>query len=641
MPFLATSLGLTILTILFCQTPQELKADISKISNYKLNSTMNWFSKKVPALIAAISIMLIAALSCRKQDSETVVDNLRITTSNALYLNPLNIQVIDAADETDYPATATVTIVGKDKGKLLSVLGETKIPMKNGLVELGVLPLYKPSAAHPLEFSVLIQAAGYLDALKCFKITDAATPRQEVMKIFKITNLPDGVQYSTKQAGLDAQKRVTSDVTISSPGSQALSMTLQQGTILYDKNRNALSGSVVKMTLIRFDASQETAVEGLPGGAPFCGATDNAGRKLGDGAFTAFGFYNLSMTVNGVAVKSFSIPLKVSMTIPITIKRTVNSADGSANPVRSEDKLPVWSLNEQTQQWTFETMATASSGSRITFDQSHLSSWNVADPSSRDLYVWLRDGQVGPVPASVNAPPCSNAGVRIQSDLPNAPASQFYVKVLDAVNTQIILGAFYSDLSSNAVLDLAPYVGGSGKKVRLAIYESEGGTNLHQTGEIDPCNRPFLNLTNHVIRPNNSFTFIIDMNALCRSGNQVNNILPTSNIYFADMENTNKPRWRYLGRMVDGKLSARRLIKGRKYQFLLGTGPLYATTAQLGFPTMIFPINNSACTVRFQNATWGLNQDVTAFASGNDSYLLSLPNFIAPAILCDKYSQFF
>ncbi len=637
-PFLATSFGLTILTILFCQTPQALNADIPKISNYKSNSTMNWFSKKVPALIAAISIMLIAALSCRKQDGETVVDNLQLTTRTALYQNVLNLQVIDAADETDYPTNATVTIGGKDKTKLLSIVGKSTIPMKYGMVELAVLPLHKPSKAHPLEFTILIQAPGYLDALRCFKISDATSARQEVLKMFKINNLPDGAQYSTKQAGLDGQNRVTSDVTISSPGSQALSILLKEGTILKDKNGAVLSGSVVKMTLVRFDASQETALEALPGGMSFCGATDNSGNNLGNGVFTPFGFYNLSMTVNGKAVKSFSIPLKVSMTIPITIKRTVNSANGTPSPVRSEDQLPVWSLNEQTQQWTFETMAIASSGSRITFDQSHLSSWNVADPSNRDLFLWLLGGRVGPVPTAV---PCPEVGVRIQSDLPNSPSSLYYVKVRNADNPSITYVAFYSNLSSSTVVDLADYLGGTNQKILLDIYESEGGTNLHRTEAIDPCSRPFLNLRNHVMRPPNSFTFIIDMNALCRSGSQVNNILPTANLFFADMEQPNKPRWRFLGRMVDGKMSALRLIKGRKYQFLLGAGQLYANSAQLGFPSLIFPTNNSACTILFQNPTWGLHQEVTAFASGNDTYLLSLPNFIAPAILCEKYAQFF
>jgi hypothetical protein len=643
-PLLATAIGLTLLTLLFCtqQDELELVEDIPKISNYKLHFLMNWFTKKVPILVGGLSIVLVAVFSCSKNDSETLVDGVTSTASTDLYINPLNIQVIDAANEGSFPDNATITIGGKDKAKIIAITGERLITLRNGFIELGVRNEHKPTAERPLEFNVLIQAPGYLDALKCFKISDATEAQQEVIKIVKTSNAPDGVLYSSKQAGLDGNGLVTADATITSAATAGLSVTLRQGTKLFDKNGTFLKGSVVKMSLWRFDATKETPVDAMPGGPFFCNASDDRNNDLGNGVLTPFGFYYVSMTVNNVEAKTFSIPLDVSMAVPISIKRTVNSLDLSPNPVRVGDLLPVWSLNASGQ-WVFEQMATAAiptrNGFTVTFKSSHISYWAVADPSSPALYNWLRGGRVGVVPTAAATATCPNAGVTVQSNLPASAASRYFVKVRNAYNPWMTIGSLQSDLSNTRVLNLANVLGGNNQRVRLEVYNGEGGANLHRTDIIIPCSRPTLSLTDRIIRPSGAFTFNINLSAVCGTGAQTSTILPSANIFYSELTPNGAVRWKYLTRLVNGKASTDRLLKNVDYQFLIARGPLYATSAQLGFPRLNF--NVPVCKVRFRNADWGVNTEVEARQANANTYNLELLRFAASARLCEKYSQYF
>jgi hypothetical protein len=640
MPFMATSVGFLLLTVFFCMQPEESTEDIPTISNFNLQFTMNyWLTKKVPVLAASVGIVFISVLSCNKQEETSITDGLKFTASNDLYYNPLNIQVIDAGNESSYPETATVTIGGKDKAKILSAVGGRVITLKGGFIELGVTKGNKPSASNPLEFNVLIQATGYLSALKCFKIVSSTEPAQEVIKMVKTTALPEGVSFTSRQAGLDASSRVTSDVSSTVSG---LSLTLKQGTKLFDSKGKLLAGRVAKISLWRFDATKETSVDAMPGGLLFCNATDDRNNNLGNGVFTPFGYFNATVTVNGVEAKTFSIPLVASMTIPGNIKRTVNSANESANSVRAGDLLAVWSLNAAGQ-WAFERIASPAvalrTGFNVQFPVSHLSFWAVADPSSPALFNWLRDGRVGAVPSA--AAPCPNAGAQIQSNLSASASTRYFTKVRNAHNPWMTIGNFSSDFANNSSINLSNLLGGSNQAVRFDIFQSEGGQNLTRTNAFSPCNRPSLNLVNRIVRPANSFNFNISMNALCRNGGTTTNVLPTAHIFFAEVGPTGALRWKYLTQLVNGQATTNKLIKGVDYQFLVMRGQLRATTAQLGFPRLNFPRNNAPCTVNFRNADWGLNQDVTALATDPNTYTLNLTDFIAPAILCEKFAPFF
>jgi hypothetical protein len=188
-------------------------------------------------------------------------------------------------------------------------------------------------------------------------------------------------------------------------------------------------------------------------------------------------------------------------------------------------------------------------------------------------------------------------------------------------------------------LNLANTLGGSNQKVRLEVYNSEGGANLHRTDIISPCTRPALNLTSRIVRPTNAFTFNINTSAVCGTGGQAATILPSANIFYSEVAANGAVRWKYLTRLVNGQASTNKLLKNVDYQFLIARGPLYATTAQLGFPRLNF--NVPICKVRFKNDYWGVNNDVEARQINSTTYNMDILRFAASARLCERYSQYF
>jgi hypothetical protein len=643
-PVLATSVGIVVITFLFCNEKDTSDEAIFNFYNY---FTMNFLTKKVPIIAASVAIVLIAVISCQKQDAEQILTDVEVTATNDLFMNVLNLQLRDAVNESLYPENAKVTVFGKDKDKIVSLIGEKELSLVDGVLQAGIEPQHKPSLSAPLEFGILIQAAGYMDAYKTFSAVNASDPIIEVIKLFRVDALPESVQRVTQQAALNNQGIVIDDVTVNSE-SNAVSLTLQQGTRLYDEANHPLVGNVVKINLTRFNATKAVGVEGFPGGTRFLNATDKQGHSLGNGVFTPFGFYDVTMTVNDKSVKTLSQPLNVSVLIPIEIKRVVNSLNESPNPTRTGDKLPVWSLNRATQQWVFENIATVSTsarGLRVNYPQSELSMWAVADPSNIDLYNWLVNGGQGVAPISTYP-----SKIRVQSNLPviseENEGERFYVKVRHAHNPWMSLGSMYSDLSTNTTLELSHLLNGAKHAVSLDVLRGEGSDVLHRTGVLFPYNNPFINLVDRVKRAPQAvgdvINFRFDVTFKCLQGRRT--VKPRAVISYREANAPNAP-FLNLGTLILGKLSTNVLKRGIPYQFKVVASPLSATTTDLSVNSLTIPVSNTNVTYTFKNQKWGLNQPVTAVyvraARGVPEYYNFAPNFTAPAYLCTRWNKYF
>jgi hypothetical protein len=585
---------------------------------------MNLLNRKWPVLTAALSIILLAVIGCRKEDAQTITEELRVSAGNDLYLNPLNIQLFDAKDDSSYPDNATITVVGKDKDRILSSLGDRRIPIKNGIIELGVK---RHGAPNELEFGLVIDAPGYVKTFKSYFLTCKKTTQDEI-RVFKLTDLPSGVAASNANATLNASGQLTGDVVLTAGRAGDLSVTFKAGTVFRGALRRVLQGAV-QLSLVRFDATQEVPMDGYPMGLSHENATGERGEKLGEGIFTPFGFYSLQVTVGGVEANSISTPIEVTMRIPTEIKRGL--ANDEVVSARAGNELDFWSLNESSYEWHKEgnvrVSPTGAGTLQVRFKQTHLSYWAVQD----------RRGDKT----------CLNPGFRANYGIHNEGSETetpcFHMKVRNANNPHMTLGGRYVDLGDNPTIDLSRIVRRTNQKVTLDFYDNQRGTNLRRVERVMVCGRPTVDLRalQDARRRGNYFNFNIDMNAICRNGARVTNFRPSATIYAAEVNASGKLVYRYIGTMRDGKMSTCLLKKGVPYVFKVVRGPLSATTIDLGSPSITFPTDNSKCTLPFRNAAWGLNQDVTAFATDLDTYLLSLPNFEAPPYLCNKWFQYF
>ncbi len=590
---------------------------------------MNWLHRKMPALSAALAIILIAVIGCRKEDPQIITEELRVTATNELYLNPLNIQLLDAKDEYSYPANATITVVGKDRNKILSVLGERIIPTKEGIIEIGIRRHEVPSETRPLEFSLVIEAPGYVKAIKSYYLTSATETIQDVVRLFRLGDLPSGAQSAEKIANIPADCQLISSIELAVSG---LSVKFKPGTIFRSALRRVLSGEV-KMSLVRFDAANEAALDGFPGGLTHDNATNERGTNLGEGIFTPFGFYQLEVTVGGVPAKFVSTPIEITMDIPASIKRGLNDSNTPV-AVQSGDNIDVWSFDEFEQVWHQEGKARVIPGGvgnlQVRFTQSHLSFWAIAD--RRADRACLNPGfqaNYTPTPAAT----------------PNGTAT-FFVRVRAAFNPHIVLSSFYVDLSNNPFLDMRRMIRRTNQSVILDFYASPTGDRLYRTAAFVPCSRPTINLVPLATAWTNGnyFNFVIDVNVSCAGGAQ--NFRPYASVYAAVANASGRLRYQYIGTMRNGILRTSALQRGVPYVFKMARGPLSGTTLQLNNPTITFPTDRSirTCTLLFTNTLWGLNNyPVTATVSPTNpnTFVFSLPNFQAPAYLCNKWSQYF
>jgi hypothetical protein len=593
----------------------------------KTNFTMNWLHRKVPALVSAIAIIMIAVIGCRKEDPQIITNELRVTASNELYLNPLNIQLFDAKNEYAYPANATVTVVGKDRTKILSVLGDRIIPTKEGIIEIGVRRHEVPSETRPLEFSLVIEAPGYLKAIKSYYLTSATEPIQDEVRLYRLADLPTGAESAVKTATVPTDCQVTSNIDVSVSG---LSVRFKPGTIFRSALRRVLSGEV-KVSLVRFDASQETALEGFPGGLTHDNAKNERGNDLGEGIFTPYGFYQLDVTVGGVPAKFVSTPIEVTMDIPASIKRGL---DDSNTPVaiQSGNNIDIWSFDETEQVWRQEGKGRVIPGGlnnlQVKFTQSHLSFWSIADRRADRA--------------------CLNPGFRANytttpAATPNGSA-KFFVRVRAAFNPQIVLTSFYVDLSNNPFIDMRRMVRRTNQSVILDFSASPSGASLYRTAPFVPCSRPTINLIPLATAwaNGNYFNFVIDVNTICGT----TSFRPYASVYAAVANAPGGLRYQYIGTMQNGILRTALLQRGVPYVFKMVRGPLSGTTIQLNNPTITFPTDRSiqSCTLFFTNTLWGLNNyPVTAnvLPANSNTFVFSLPNFQAPAYMCNKWFQYF
>lgn len=123
------------------------------------------------------------------------------------------------------------------------------------------------------------------------------------------------------------------------------SLSIPLGTLLLDKNGNSLTGNVTtRMTY--FNPFEESSLRSFPGG--FIVSVANSDGINENGYFTTAGFVAIDMSVNGTEVESFANDVSVQIDIP------QGTQDDNGNIIKSGDAVPLWSLDEDTGKWKYE-----------------------------------------------------------------------------------------------------------------------------------------------------------------------------------------------------------------------------------------------------------------------------------------------
>lgn len=344
-------------------------------------------------LLTTLSFSLIYS-SCKKYP----LDNLQISVNTEVFSSPTAILFENAKEGAiNQPTSFKLTISGKDKDKVLSVLGNKTFNVENGYIFLNLAKGTKPSPESPIMFKISGTSPGFEPFSQEIKITDAGEQKFN-FKMIEIGNLPNGIIEEKSYIGLsngsfNSQQIIETEIDENTQNKTKL--TIPAGTIIKDKDNNIINSSNVDIKIRYFDPNTE-AIDVFPGGLNPQDVLDENGKQIEGGVnFISSGLMQIQMKAGDKIVKNFSKPISAEMEL---------RADQS-NPITEEilkegDSIPLWSRDDETGQWKSEGVAkvVSSNGKLVAkFEMNHLSSWNLD-------FVYYYGGNPNPLNIVFDAP---------------------------------------------------------------------------------------------------------------------------------------------------------------------------------------------------------------------------------------------
>lgn len=324
-------------------------------------------------LLISVSFSLIFS-SCKKNP----LDNLQIAVNTDVFSSPTAILFENAVENAkNQPSNFKITISGKDKDKVLSVLGNKTFNVENGYIFLNLEKGTLPTPESPIMFKITGTSPGFEPFSQEIKITDAGEQKFN-FKMIEIGNLPNGIIEKKSYLGLSigtfsSQQIIETDTDENTQNKTKL--TIPAGTIIKDKNGDEIKSSNVDVRIRYFDPNTQ-AIDVFPGGLNPQDVLDENGKQIEGGVnFISSGLMQIQMKAGDKIVKNFSKPISAEMEL---------RADQS-NPITEEilkegDSIPLWSRDDETGQWKSEGVAkvVSSNGKLVAkFEMNHLSSWNL------------------------------------------------------------------------------------------------------------------------------------------------------------------------------------------------------------------------------------------------------------------------
>lgn len=270
-----------------------------------------------------------------------------------------------------------VTVSGKDQALVHNNIGEqfSAYTTDHGRMEL-VLDPHKVNNStlqqDPVKFNITAVANGYLSVTQNVLIS---APNSKVIriKLIKLDSKPEGVaiavnnQFTTTNASGKVATRAFVEM---NSGSQEFEIPV--GVILKNEQGNPVAGKI-KSEIVFFDPTSSEGLQSVPGGMAVNATMPDGSTQ--DITFVSAGMMFISLTVDDQKVKTMEnggmkIKTKVSNTI-------INPETGQ--PVKENDKIAMWSIDDGTGKWTFEKYSTIRRvNGELVLEETinHLSGWN-------------------------------------------------------------------------------------------------------------------------------------------------------------------------------------------------------------------------------------------------------------------------
>ncbi len=310
-------------------------------------------------VLTALVATTLNFTACRKLFDAT--DDLKLVIDFNLVETTVDVVLFDAATNQQIgrsgDASVNLRITGTDRNAVMDITGmqpqSLTFQSQRGFASLALVPnaQYNPTVLNPVRFNVVAQLEGYISTSEHIVLT--STGRNVVrINMVSIDNPPSGVTIN-RQSGVGnlIEGAVQDEIRIGAPTDVAR-LSIPQGTVMRDSNGTPLSGPL-DILVAHFDNTNDEAMAAFPGGLMTnVQLTDGSDA---DGLFYSAGLVAIEITDGSGRVASTFENFTVDLTA-IVSPQTFNPETGTL--VAAGDQIPVWSYDENTGQWTEESMAT-------------------------------------------------------------------------------------------------------------------------------------------------------------------------------------------------------------------------------------------------------------------------------------------
>lgn len=403
-----------------------------------------------------------------------------IIKTDALSKSPTLIEYVNANPRgTAIPAKMAVTITDPLKVVQAEDGATTIFTAYNGLLPLSLIRTATPSVATPVKFTITAAPAGFLSVVSTINITSDTAAINTVVPLIEYARPPAGTSVLVTTTALTGGTSglQTLNIPATAP-TEACTITIAAGTQVKDKNGSVINANSLVSNIVHLGTTTQDAYNAFPGGFNPSNIIGPDGSAIPKGAtFVTAGLVSIRMLAggtSGTAVKSFSKPVTVNMGIN---PKLINPLTGVL--VKVGDVIPIWSLDEDSGQWTYEATAkvikNADGSLAIVFSVSHLSAWNV------DWYGTACGSSL-------------SVTVKI-SGLPTGLGLDGYELFLATANDQY-LGGLYTDNSwshtvtlYNGFMATLPVVPANLGNVKMVIYSRRGDptSKISESALFNPC----------------------------------------------------------------------------------------------------------------------------------------------------------
>jgi hypothetical protein len=328
-----------------------------------------------------IAIASFTFYSCKKKPFDDIA---QIAESNFTTAT-IGVQFVDASSGepvgwVDATQDVTLTIIGSDANKIVTVSNGTDFKTSKGFLSLALAEGVTATSDNPVKFMIVAKAEGFITTTFPISVRNQGGINVKIPMV-SITNGLSGVAIKIDKTSLGASEAsaasgTTTTISISSgaatSGSDATTATIDipAGQKFYtDATHSERVTEALEISFAKFSATESASLIAFPG------TLDAQLNNNSEGKFTTLGLINLEMkTASGKEVTSFEKPITVTTGIPAGIKKP----DGSE--VIAGDTIPVWSHSNTTGKWTYEGNCTIINNAgklETSYTITHLSNWNI------------------------------------------------------------------------------------------------------------------------------------------------------------------------------------------------------------------------------------------------------------------------